>query len=192
MIEKKVMLIDLNSCSGCHACSVSCKAEHRAPQGLFRHRVQSVEEGSFPKVTRTFIPTLCQHCTEAPCTQSCPTGAVLRTDQGIVYIDEDTCVGTGTCVSACPYGAIFIDPKTSLAVKCDFCRDRLDEGESPACVSTCPTNALIFGSVNDEKIMEQLESGKYTQWEPEKGTKPSVFYQGLGSRAEQALTRINL
>jgi tetrathionate reductase subunit B len=192
MSEKKVMLIDLNSCSGCHACSVSCKAEHRAPSEFFRHRVQYVEKGTFPHVSRMFIPTLCQHCTDAPCIQSCPVDAIKRTDQGIVVIDDNACVGSGTCVSACPYGAIYLDPKTQLATKCDFCQDRLEEGESPACVSTCPTDAILFGSENDPKIIDQLKAGTYTTWEHETRTKPRVFYQGLENGTEQALTRINL
>jgi tetrathionate reductase subunit B len=191
MSGKKVMLIDLNSCGGCHACSVSCKAEHRAPQEFYRHRVQYVESGLFPNVSRSFIPTLCQHCTDAPCIGSCAVGAIRRTEEGIVVIDDSTCVGSGTCVNACPYGAIYLDPETYLAVKCDFCQDRLEVGESPACVTTCPTDAIQFGDEDDPQFIGLLESGTYTRWETEGVTKPRVFYQGLDREVQQNLTQIN-
>ncbi|WP_251550174.1 4Fe-4S dicluster domain-containing protein [Neobacillus muris] len=191
MNGNKVMLIDLNSCGGCHACSVSCKAEHRAPLEHYRHRVQVAEAGVFPHVKRAFIPALCQHCTDAPCIQACPVGAISRKTDGAVIIDHDMCVGSGTCVSACPYGAIYMDPETQLASKCDFCQDRQSEGQEPACVSTCPTEAIRFGNEDDPEIAQRLKMGTYTTWEPKKSTKPLVLYQGLDETMQQALTRIN-
>lgn len=184
------MLIDLDICSGCHACSVACKAEHRAPTGSFRHRVQTAQSGSFPLVTRQFIPTLCQHCTDAPCIPACPTEAIQRTESGAVLIDPEMCVGTGSCVEACPYGAIYYDLDTSQAVKCDFCQDRLAEGEQPACAATCPTDAILFGFSDEPVLAEALKGGKYAQWEP-KATGPSVWYKGLTADSLNQLTRIN-
>src|SRR5215468_5484522 len=67
------MLIDLRTCIGCHACSVACKAEFDVPLGVFRDTVKYVEEGTYPKATRHFIPVLCNHCAEAPCLKACPT-----------------------------------------------------------------------------------------------------------------------
>jgi Fe-S-cluster-containing dehydrogenase component len=188
--DKYVMLIDLDSCSGCHACSVACKAEHRAPTGEFRHRVQIVEQGTFPSVSRKFIPTLCLHCTDAPCLQSCPVEAISRTDSGIVEIDQDMCIGSGACVGACPYGAIYLDSESMTAVKCDFCHDRLNEGEQPACAATCPTDAILFGFKSEPEISRQLQTGQYTQWEPAE-TAPRVWYKGLDIETERQLARIN-
>lgn len=190
MSNTYVMLIDLDSCSGCHACSVSCKAEHRVKLGSFRHRVQYVESGAFPVVSRKFVPTLCQQCTDAPCIQSCPVGAILQSSMGAVIIDQEVCVGSGTCVEACPYGAIHIDATQQLASKCDFCQDRLSEGEAPSCVQTCPTDAIVFGGVDTPVIQQQLASGLYSQWEPI-ATGPRVWYKGLDKSTKQSLGRIN-
>ncbi len=186
-----VMLIDLFSCSGCHACSVACKAEHRAPIGQFRTRVQTIQSGEFPSVRKRFVPTLCQHCENAPCLEACPAGAIERTDLGIVQIAADRCVGSGDCVSACPYGAIFFSEEEGVAQKCDFCSDRLEVGMEPACVATCPTDALKFGSEEREDIAEILNSGSFrTQWKPEV-TRPRVWYRGLEPETAVALQRIN-
>lgn len=176
-----VMHINLNSCSGCHACSVSCKAEHRAPLGSFRHRIQVIEQGTFPHTSRAFVPTLCQHCEEAPCLEACGVQAIQRTEEGIVRIDSAACIGSGTCVETCPYGAIYLDPITNQADKCDFCIDRLEVGEQPACVSTCPTDAIRFG--------REIEEG-YIQWEPQP-TRPRVWYQGLTPELQRQLGKLN-
>ncbi|GAB7387710.1 4Fe-4S dicluster domain-containing protein [Bacillaceae bacterium] len=190
MAGKWIMLIDLDSCSGCHACSVSCKAEHRVPLGYYRHKVQYVEKGKFPEVKRKFIPTLCQHCTDAPCMAVCAAEAIVRTESGAVVIDREACVGAGACVEACPYGAIYLDPVTSQAFKCDFCHDRGKDGAQPACVSTCPTDAIVFGDENDQRVLQALEAGGYSRWEPE-ATAPRVWYKGWEPEWERRLERIN-
>lgn len=238
--ERYVMLVDLDSCSGCHACAVACKAEHRVPDGQFRTRVQSVEFGQFPKTQRQFVPTLCQHCEAAPCIDACPTGAIQANEFGIVSIREDTCVGSGPCVDACPYGAISLNLDEYVAQKCDFCSDRLAgavapeaasgtasqaiagmvsgplpgaaESEtvpgspsgtpsqaitgtvSPACVATCPTDAMHFGLTSDPGISALLNSGEYSgptaRWELQR-TVPQVYYKGLKSTTRLQLARIN-
>jgi tetrathionate reductase subunit B len=185
-----MMLIDVNSCSGCHACSVACKAEHRAPIGYHRHTVQYVESGSFPHVSRNFIPTLCQHCTDTPCIKVCAVDAIVKKDSGAIVIDQDACIGTGLCVDACPYGAIYMDPLSMTAMKCDFCESRVEKGEQPACVATCPTDAIKFGFEDDPDIQKSLEKGDYKKWEPE-ATNPRVLYKGLDPQTEKKLKRIN-
>jgi len=186
-----VMLVDVDSCSGCHACSVACKAEHRAPIGQFRTRVQSLTSGTYPQVKRRFVPTLCQHCVDAPCLSACPAGAIVRTVDGQVLVEENRCIGSGDCVPACPYGAIFRDDE-GTAKKCDFCEERVADGDNPACVATCPTDALHFGRVDDEQIVQQLQLGDYEmQWVPAGRTQPRVYYKGLTPAAANSLSRIN-
>jgi tetrathionate reductase subunit B len=172
--SKYMMLIDINSCSGCHACSVACKAEHRVPIGNHRHTVQYVDNGTFPNVTRKFIPTLCQHCTDTPCMDVCAVTAIIKKESGAVVIDQDLCIGTSACVDACPYGAISMD----------------EDGELPACAATCPTDAIQFGFEDDANIKQALEKGSYTRWEPE-ATQPRVWYKGLDHETEKKLKRIN-
>ncbi|MFD2922794.1 4Fe-4S dicluster domain-containing protein [Halobacillus naozhouensis] len=190
MNSKYTMLIDLDSCSGCHACSVACKAEHQVPIGKNRHTVQYVENGEFPHVTRNFIPTLCQHCTDAPCMEVCAVSAITIKESGAIVIDQEQCIGTSACVDACPYGAIYMDPTSFKAMKCDFCESRVEGGELPACAATCPTDAIQFAFEDDPKIQQALEKGKYTRWEPE-STQPRVWYKGLDHQTESKLKRIN-
>lgn len=180
------MLIDLNSCSGCHACSVACKAEHRAPTGYYRNTVQYVESGAFPNVKRKFVPTLCQHCADAPCLDSCSSEAIIRKENGAVIIDQERCTGAGLCVDACPYGAIYMDPTSYKAVKCDFCESRVGDGELPACTATCPTDAISFGFENDPEIKKKLKKGDYTRWDPE-DVNPRIWYKGLDHQTELQL-----
>lgn len=190
MASTYLMLIDLDSCSGCHACSVACKAEHRAPTNTFRHTVQYVENGAFPNVKRRFVPTLCQHCEDPPCLDACPTSSIFQKEDGSVIINQESCIGAGTCVDACPYGAIYLDPSTGLADKCDFCESRVEVGGTPACAATCPTDAILFGYEEEESIQQALKRGSYSHWERE-GTKPRVWYKGLDQVTESKLTCVN-
>jgi tetrathionate reductase subunit B len=188
--EKYMMLIDLTSCSGCHACSVACKAEHQVPIGNHRHTVQYVESGKYPDVTRKFIPTLCQHCADTPCMEVCAVNGITKKESGVIVIDQELCIGTTACVDACPYGAISMDSFSNKAMKCDFCESRVEDGELPACAATCPTDAIQFGFESEPHIKHALEKGSYSRWEPE-ATKPRVWYQGLDQDTEKRLTRIN-
>lgn len=144
------MLIDLRKCVGCEACTVACKAENDVPLGYFRTRVQVQTQGTFPKVTRAFIPTLCNHCENPACVDVCPTGASFkRTEDGIVMINQDDCIGCRYCVSACPYGQRHMDTERAVADKCTFCAHRVDQGIVPSCVNTCVTACRFFGDLND-------------------------------------------
>ena len=134
-----------------------------------------------------FLPMSCQHCEDAPCLKACPCGALHKETGGTVAIDYNICCGHGTCVDVCPYGAIYMDPVAKQAVKCHNCYHRTDEGMEPACVPTCPSDALYFGDLNDEeskisKMKAKLESeGVATsQLRPEKGTKPRMEFAGEG------------
>ena len=121
-IKRAGMLIDLRRCIGCHACSVACKTEHDVPLGGFRMRVRYLERPE--QLTLAFLPMLCMHCKDAPCMDVCPTQAVARLADGRVVINQDACCGNKACIAACPYGAIYIDPQTHKADKCDFCMHR--------------------------------------------------------------------
>ncbi len=95
----------------------------------------------------------CKHCVNASCEQVCPTGAIIRTEFGSTYIQEQVCTGCRDCVAACPFGVIHVhetaDHRQGTARKCTFCYDRLQHGLQPACAQTCPTSAIRFGSINE-------------------------------------------
>jgi len=87
---------------------------------------------------------VCKHCTDAPCLEVCPTGAILRTEFDTVYINAPACNGCRDCISACPFGVIHTSSK-GIAQKCTFCYDRLKQGLTPACAQACPTQSIRFG-----------------------------------------------
>jgi len=172
------MVIDTRRCTGCHACSVACKAEFEVPLGETRSWVEYIEKGHYPAVSRSFLPRLCNQCDEPGCVDVCPTGATYQRADGIVAVDADSCIGCKYCMQACPYGARYIDPVSGTAKKCDFCMHRVDQGLVPACVNTCVGKARIFGDLNDpdSEISRLLAKESVTVLRPEMGTKPAVFY----------------
>lgn len=173
------MLIDTRRCTGCHACTVACKAEYDVPLGVNRSWVEYVEKGDYPNVTRNFLPRLCNHCDNPDCVSVCPTNATYkREEDGLVVIDPDTCIGCGYCIQACPYDVRFLNPETGTADKCDFCEHLISKGVEPACVETCIGGARVFGDINDptSKIAQLLATNPVTVLRAEKGTEPNVFY----------------
>lgn len=171
-------VIDNRKCIGCHACTTACKSEHDVAIGVNRTWVKQVEKGEFPNSRRLFSVMRCNHCTDAPCVEICPTEALhFRTD-GIVDFDKDRCIGCKSCMQACPYDALYIDPKTNTAAKCNYCAHRIDVGLEPACVNVCPEHAIISGDMEDPttEIAELLARQPVKVRKPEKGTLPNLFY----------------
>jgi Fe-S-cluster-containing dehydrogenase component/Ni/Fe-hydrogenase subunit HybB-like protein len=178
-------VIDHRRCIGCHACTVACKEENRVPLGAFRTWVKYVEKGTFPDTRRYFSVLRCNHCDDAPCVTICPTVALYRRPDGIVDFDNRRCIGCKSCMQACPYDALYIDPGTNTAAKCHYCAHRLEVGLEPACVIVCPERAIVAGDLDDARTeiarlvaREQVEVRK-----PEQGTRPKVFYVGADSSA---------
>jgi Fe-S-cluster-containing dehydrogenase component len=179
--------VDTRRCFGCHACEVSCKAENDVPLGHYIRQTIYKDVGEYPKVARVFLPMSCQHCEDAPCIKACPCGALHKEAGGTVAVDYNRCSGHGTCVEVCPYGAIYLDPVAKQAVKCHNCYHRTENGMEPACVPTCPSEALHFGDLNDpeskvSKAMEEAKKadGELTQLRTEKETKPRMWFAGKG------------
>lgn len=171
-------IIDNRKCIGCHACTVACKAEHEVPVGVNRTWVKYIEKGEFPDTQRAFHVMRCNHCADAPCVEACPVTALFTREDGIVDFNWDRCIGCKACTQACPYDALYIDPNTSTAAKCNYCAHRVDVGLEPACVWVCPEHAIISGDMDDPttEISKLLSREKVTSRRPEKGTKPKLFY----------------
>lgn len=173
------MVLDTRRCIGCHACSVACKTEYAVPLGATRSWVEYVEKGTFPHVSRQFLPRLCNHCRNPQCVNVCPTGATFKRDEdGIVVVDSDICIGCKYCIQACPYDVRFIHPDTGTADKCDFCLHRVSRGVAPSCVNTCQGKARIFGDMNDpeSEVARLIATQPVTVLRQGMGTQPSVFY----------------
>ncbi len=178
-------LIDQRTCIGCHACTVACKSENDVPLGVFRTWVKYVEKGEFPNTRRHFLVERCNHCANAPCVEICPTQALFKRPDGIVDFDGSRCIGCKACMEACPYEAIYIDPVTHTAAKCNFCAHRLEVGLQPACVLVCPQEAIIFGDLEDSssRISQMIGRNSVQVRRPEQGTEPKLFYIGADELA---------
>jgi formate dehydrogenase iron-sulfur subunit len=165
-------LTDSTLCIGCKACEVACKEWNGISQdGLdwtgfsydntrgvghstWRH-VKFVEAqpqpgfgGNAPERSWTFSSDVCKHCEEAGCLDACPTGSIVRTEFGGVFVQPDICNGCGYCVVSCPFGVIEVNKKDGRAFKCTFCYDRQKVGLQPACAKACPTESIQFGEIN--------------------------------------------
>jgi Fe-S-cluster-containing dehydrogenase component/formate-dependent nitrite reductase membrane component NrfD len=178
-------ILDSGRCIGCHACTVACKTEHGVELGVFRTWVKYIERGEFPDARRHFSVMRCNHCTDAPCVEVCPVTALYKRADGIVDFDPERCIGCKACLNACPYDALYIDPDSQTAAKCNFCAHRVDGGLKPACEVVCPTEAIISGDVDDpnSEISRILGSMPSTVRAPEQGTGPNVFYIGADEAA---------
>jgi Fe-S-cluster-containing dehydrogenase component len=178
--QRWVKVLDQDRCIGCHACTTACKSENDVPLGVTRTFVKSVDVGTFPNVRRAFQVTRCNQCADAPCVTACPTQAMYRREDGIVDFDKRICIGCKACMAACPYDAIFINPDDHSAEKCNLCAHRLDIGLEPACVTVCPTGAILVGDVNDpgSEVARIVDRTPVTVRRPEKGTRPGLFYKG--------------
>lgn len=184
----KTFIVDLSICNGCYGCQIACKDEHvgndwtpyAKPQpqtGHFWLKVIEKERGTYPKVRVSYIPTLCNHCDDAPCIPACPAKAIYKRQDGLVIIDPGKCTGCRNCLYACPYEAIYFNETLMIAQKCTGCAHLLDKGEKePRCVEACPTGAIKFAE--EEALEERIKAAELLR--PEfKGTKPRVRYVNL-------------
>ena len=139
-----------------------------------------VEQGTWPDTKRSFSVMRCNHCTDAPCVTICPTSSLFRRSDGIVDFDTELCIGCKSCMQACPYDALYIDPNDGTAQKCNFCVHRVEVGLEPACVVVCPEQSIITGDLDDptSKIAMMVAEGDLTQRSVERGTMPNLWYKG--------------
>jgi Fe-S-cluster-containing dehydrogenase component len=128
-----------------------------------------------------FVPKICNHCERPSCVQVCPVGATFKTEDGVVLIDHDYCIGCGYCVQACPYGARYFNWEEGISDKCTWCYHRITKGLQPACVEVCPTEARIFGDRNNptDPINAFIQDNRVQVLRPDTGNEPTCFYIGL-------------
>jgi Fe-S-cluster-containing dehydrogenase component len=209
--KKLGLVIDLDTCVGCHACAVHCKEWNTGgvaapltdldpygadPNGVWFNRVHSFEAGEGEAGRTVHFPRSCHHCEEPACVTVCPTGASYkRAEDGIVLVNEDLCIGCKLCSWACPYGAREYDYDAGVMKKCTLCIDRIYnedfvvEDRVPACVATCPAGARHFGDLGDPESKVSLlveERGGYAPM-PELDYKPVNRYLPPRARKTQSV-----
>lgn len=176
-MTRYAMTVDEKLCVTCNACVIACKNENDIPEGVARCWTVQIERGTFPLLSVETRSERCNHCENAPCVSACPTGASHYEDGGIVVVDPNKCVGCKACIVACPYEVRYMHPEGHVD-KCTFCIHRVRQGQDPACVAVCPTDALSFGDLDDPRsvVRLKLESRKHEVLKPEEDTRPRLFF----------------
>ena len=177
--ERDAMMIDLRGCIGCHTCSMACKAEYEVPLGCVRPWVKPIEKRRSPHVRKVYLPIFSNHCERAICTTVGPAKATYRRpEEGIVMVNPHRCIGFRYWMAACHYNVRFVSPRYKIVEKCDFCQKRLEQGQLPACVEACPTQAMSFGDLNDPNadIARLISTSTVQVMKPEMGTYPQAYY----------------
>lgn len=158
MLKRPAFYIDMDACTGCKTCMVSCIDKHDLPSGVLYRRVFEYTGGDWVRkangtyeqdIFAYYLSVSCNHCENPICVRSCPTTAMHKDKNGIVSVDHSRCVGCRYCEWGCPYSAPQYSAEMGKMTKCDFCRDYLEQGQSPACVAACPTRALKFGEYDE-------------------------------------------
>jgi len=193
------LLIDANKCApGCTKCIDACHTENGVSEKLSDPRQNSQWIRKIELVDRrngrvTQLPMMCQHCANPPCVDVCPTGASMKRADGIVLVDRHTCIGCRYCMMACPYKArSFVHtplhdqnpevPRGQGCVEsCTLCVHRVDKGQQPACVESCPNGAMTFGDLLDpaSAIAQRIASVPTTQVRADLRLDQGVRYQGI-------------
>jgi Fe-S-cluster-containing dehydrogenase component len=145
------IVVDLDHCTGCKGCEISCKNENAVPLGERWNRLMLCGPyGTFPNISQYYMPVNCQQCENAPCIEVCPVGASYREDEtGKVLIDADACIGCQACLSACPYSVRDWNPEKGIVEKCNLCEHLTSQGELPHCVRNCSVRCRYYGDLDD-------------------------------------------
>lgn len=134
---------DMTKCIGCKCCVVACNEQNGNPADILWRRVGEIEGGTYPHTLRHYLSIGCNHCLEPACMTGCPVDAYSKDElTGIVRHNADACIGCQYCTWNCSYGVPQYNPERGVVGKCDMCYGRLEQGQSPACVSACPEDAI--------------------------------------------------
>ena len=201
--KKYVMVIDLARCNNARKCVEECQKAHHLPPDHELMKVYLMQESE--DADPYWMPKPCFHCDNPSCAKECAAGATIKRADGIVYIDQELCIGCKSCVSACPYSSrqvnnlqiqgnpegeidqnsYHVNPPINIISKCDFCADRVNGGKLPYCVTACPSGVIYFGNQLVDSVSNGLENVSFKElinnrsgyhYREDQGTLPSVWY----------------
>ncbi|MFC2059178.1 4Fe-4S dicluster domain-containing protein [Chloroflexota bacterium] len=178
---------DQSRCSGCRTCAVACKNWNALPPGPLKYlRIYEYEKGCFPDIRIHYHWIPCYHCEKPACIDSCPADAIYKEEKyGAVLIDADKCDGCRLCYDACPYGALVFESNEpdAKAHKCNMCIERLEVGDLPVCVLSCPLRALDFKPLG--KLVERYGDKRDLEDMPSRQTtSPAVIFKPHASKRQ--------
>lgn len=196
-MKQPAFYFDASRCIGCKACMIACKDKNDLPVGLNWRRVVEYTGGDWVlegdsayrhDIFSYYVSIACNHCEKPICVESCPTTATHKDANGIVWVDQDKCIGCRYCEWSCPYHAPQYSSESGRMTKCDMCRDLLAEGKMPACVSACPSRALGFGEMEELKknpgmTLEVAPLPSISMTKPALVIKPHRYSKSEGSTA---------
>lgn len=191
-MARYIMAIDASKCMNCRACVLACQQRNGVPPGYSRNWIKADWAAGSPQAAPAppldnwhYQPGGCMQCDDPLCVKACPTKATYKGADGVVYVDENLCIGCSSCIAACPYQARFKHPLYGIADKCDYCLTSREQELEPACVHVCPTRARVFGDAVDPQspvaktLAEYRARGALTFVEsPATPTTPSLAYLG--------------
>jgi formate dehydrogenase iron-sulfur subunit len=171
--------VDLDSCSGCKACVTACHSLNGLDETETWRDVGLLVGGTSANPVMQHVTTACHHCIEPACMTACPVDAYEKNPvTGIVKHLDDQCFGCQYCTLACPYDVPKYHKQKGIVRKCDMCSDRLSAGEAPACVQSCPHEAISIRIVDCDQVVEDSEADRFLPAAPEPHiTLPTTTYR---------------
>ena len=190
-MKKWNLIVDVENCTNCNMCVLAVADEYvgndwpgyAAEMPKHGHRwinIERKERGQSPMVDVAFVPTMCQHCDDAPCLKVAKNGAVKKRDDGIILIDPILAKGQKQIVDACPHGAVWWNEEKQIPQAWTFDAHLLDQGwKEPRAAQVCPTAAITAVKVEDSEMQQKVKSEDLSALNPKAGTKPRVWYKNL-------------
>jgi Fe-S-cluster-containing dehydrogenase component len=190
-MKKWNLVVDVDNCTNCNMCVLAVADEYvdndwpgySAAMPKHGHRwinIERKERGMAPMVDVAFVPTMCQHCDDAPCIKAAKNGAITKREDGIVLIDPVKAKGQKQIVDACPYGAVWWNEEKQIPQAWTFDAHLLDQGwKEPRAAQVCPTAAIRSFKIEDGEMARLVKDEALSVLHPEHGTKPRVWYKNL-------------
>jgi Fe-S-cluster-containing dehydrogenase component len=190
-MKKWNMIIDVAACTNCQLCALATMDEYigndwpgyAAPMPKHGHRwvdILQKERGQVPMIDIGYVPTMCNHCDDAPCIKAAKDGAVAKRDDGIVIIDPVKAKGQKQLVESCPYGHIWWNEELNLPQAWPFDAHLIDQGwQQTRGQQSCPTGAMRAIKVEDAEMAQLARDEQLKVIKPDLGTKPRIYYKNL-------------